>query len=488
MHSLPTHSKVTNWLHSPRHTHHIRIGLGCSGGCDSVALLAWWAEAFPDWLPRTTVLHFNHRLRAEASDGDQQHVAELARRYGCAFHTASWHREADPTAPVSEEAARQARHAFFSAAVTELGLNAILLAHHKEDVLETMLMGLARGQGSRGLSSPRPVQPMSGRYTLLRPFLHATKAQLKAFLEARSITWREDASNFSDTYTRNRLRLHVIPRLLECIPQSIIEGAAQSRELLEEEDEALSALASQYLIPDSQSLNWQQLRNATPAAIRRRILFRWLEGQGVLSSLSRSALSLLWEAAEGNQPLSLSAGQKSLQVAAGQIHCLDATPDSAPQIEEHHLCVPFTFNWADLGTISAEWATPPHPPSSQAFRTSINPQTEAWLHPQALGEGGALTIRQWQHGDSFQPLGFPSPTSLSDLFINRKIPRESRKRLPIFLNHSAQILWVPGFPPCDLYKIFDGTNLALRLTWNPNMAVFNCNHANAGTSTGKTLT
>src|SRR5690606_10258115 len=112
----------------------------CSGGCDSVALLAWWAEAFPDRIPDTTVLHFNHRLRAEASDGDQEYVAQLARRYGMAFHTDSWQREANPEAPVSEEAARKARHAFYASATQQLGLKGILLGHHKQDLLETMLM------------------------------------------------------------------------------------------------------------------------------------------------------------------------------------------------------------------------------------------------------------------------------------------------------------------------------------------------------------
>lgn len=485
MAGILTHPKVAHWL---REHPKARIGVACSGGCDSVALLAWWAQVYPERLACTVVLHFNHQLRGEASDGDALFVRELCERLNIAFHSTKWERPSSEEKHVSEESARKARHAFFAEAAQSFHLEAILLAHHKEDVLETMLMGLARGQGSRGLSSPRPLQAMDGAaYVLMRPLLHAAKADLKAYLSERKLSWREDASNFTDTYTRNRLRRQVIPLLLECIPQSIVDGASHSRERLEEDDETLTILANNYLPLPEHPLDWGTLLATTHAAIRRRILYHWLDANGLLPHLSRSAIEKLWEAAESGQSLSLSAGNKHVHTANGSICCLD-TPPPEEAMPASILPVPGSLTWGNYGSLAAEWAAPAHPPSSKAFRQHTDPHTVAWLCAKALGEKSSLRVRPWAEGYTFQPLGFAAPSKLSDLFINRKIPRDLRKKLPLIVNYADQILWVPGFGPCELYKIFDATTAALRLTWHPNLAVFSGNSANTGTSGGKTLT
>ncbi len=277
-----------------------------SGGADSVALLLLLWAHFPERRSRLLALHFDHRLRGRASSDDARFCVALCRGLGVELITGRWSREkprAAASAPASaaaptETAARAARHAFFSAALRRRrGVTALFTGHHRDDVAETFFMRLARGAGSAGLAAPRPVHPQaaSGR-SHLRPLLALDKAELVAALRAAGARWREDASNHSPAHLRNRVRAELLPawRAAAAEPRrDALAGLSLTRDLLEEDDQALEAWAARATRLDARGgLALAPLR-PLPRAVLRRVLHRWLASTPARTDLNRRGFEAL---------------------------------------------------------------------------------------------------------------------------------------------------------------------------------------------------
>jgi tRNA(Ile)-lysidine synthase len=189
--------------------------VGVSGGADSVALLHLLVESgFRDLV----VCHLNHQLRGEQAAADAAFVADLARSLGltCEVGTADVAARIASTGESLETAARRARHEFFKTCAIRHRCRRWLLAHHADDQAETVLWNLLRG--SHGLKGMRTEQKMCVDKVTLhlsRPLLEVRGADLREWLTARGLPWREDASNAVPDVIRNRLRLEIVPRLTE---------------------------------------------------------------------------------------------------------------------------------------------------------------------------------------------------------------------------------------------------------------------------------
>lgn len=189
-----------------------------SGGVDSMVLLDLMSSIRCRSKSSLCVLHFNHGLRGHESDRDAQFVAHEVRKKGFDYQVISL--------PVVAGAglqnrARQARHTALRNVAMKLGLTHVYLAHHLDDQIETMIMRLMRGTGLGGLSGMKGVtrlQKNGTGPTLVRPFLHWTKEQIRAYAVKQQIAFVEDSSNGGATYLRNRLRHFLIPALKQQIP------------------------------------------------------------------------------------------------------------------------------------------------------------------------------------------------------------------------------------------------------------------------------
>jgi tRNA(Ile)-lysidine synthase len=263
-----------------------------SGGADSLALLLLLWAHWPERRAGLRVLHFNHRLRGAASTRDVAFCRRVCAALGLRFHSAEW--LASDRQQAGEAGARAARQEFFTAQMRRARSTALWLGHQQDDVAETMLMRLARGSGTAGLAAPRPVQPMPAGRVHLRPLLGLKKAEICAALRAAGLRWREDASNAGSAFFRNRVRHEVLPPWCEVSGRDSLAGAARSRELLEDDDDALEAwLAALAPLAADGSLNLRRLAGK-PRALWRRALHRWL-GQfpGGGRNLSRQAFEAL---------------------------------------------------------------------------------------------------------------------------------------------------------------------------------------------------
>lgn len=246
-----------------------------SGGTDSMFLLDMLislsnAAGFPLF-----AAHFNHRLRGEESDGDEEFVVNYCATHGVPVHVGSGDvaGEAERLHLGIEETARRLRYDFFSRLSESLGGARIATAHNADDNLETVIMRIARGTGLHGLCG---IPPVNGN--IIRPVLCLTRAEIEEKSRELGIPHREDSTNLSDDYTRNLIRHRVLPVLREINPAL---NVTEMTRLVREDDEYLSALSRRYLEehPAGDGLHIPSLL-ALPAPLSSRVI-RDLYGEGL---------------------------------------------------------------------------------------------------------------------------------------------------------------------------------------------------------------
>jgi tRNA(Ile)-lysidine synthetase-like protein len=178
-----------------------RYVVAVSGGVDSVVLLHALAQQ-PGL--KLTVAHFDHGIREDSAE-DRKHVRALAKHYGLPF---VYH--AGNLGPgTSEASAREARYKFLHHVRRASGAEAVITAHHRDDVLETIILNLLRGTGRRGLSSLKSTDIVK------RPLLHVPKNELLRYANSEGLRWREDSTNVDERYLRNYIRKNILPRFAE---------------------------------------------------------------------------------------------------------------------------------------------------------------------------------------------------------------------------------------------------------------------------------
>lgn len=273
-----------------------------SGGRDSVALLDLLHEL---GYRKLVIVHLNHKLRGLESTGDARFVKALGKRLGISVVAAS--EDVAKLAKLEncsvEAAARIARHRFFFEAASKHRCRRIFLGHHADDQAETVLMHLCRGSGARGLrgmkestllerdSNKKPLE-------LIRPILGIRRDEIDAYASQRGIFYREDASNASNEYVRNRVRNVLMPQLCETFGRDVAPILNRLASILSDEDTLLEELAIEALSKaetGNRRLTVRALK-ALPITLQRRVLQHWLENlslSGIGFSEIESIRSLL---------------------------------------------------------------------------------------------------------------------------------------------------------------------------------------------------
>ena len=400
-----------------------RVICGLSGGSDSMALLHCLHSLGQELDITVEAAHFNHNLRGEESEGDRDFVVDFCEKNGIPLHLGSQDVEAYSRANHIgiEEGARQCRYAFFQ------GLpGKIATAHTADDNVETVLMHLIRGTGLRGLCG---IPPIRGR--IRRPLLWATKEEILAYLEREQIPYREDSSNRSLTYTRNRLRHGVLPLLQKENP-SLSQGVLQQSRLLRKEDQFLDDLARALLQKDpTEAFALEPVRSA-PEVLQNRAL-RLMVGEYLEQDVSMVHIEALRQLVFHTCPsaqISLPQGLTACRRYDHLLFCKE-TPESFP---ETLLQIPGTTlipgcPWKITCEVQKKFTKMTNTPFHFAVKYDMISRTQISLRPR-------------QEGDRLQCPNGHSKT-LKKLMIDRKIPRQDRDRLPV-LTEGAQILAVCG--------------------------------------------
>jgi len=220
----------------------LRVGVGVSGGADSVALLTLLTKMRAELGVVASVVHFNHKLRGKTSDADEKFVAALAEKSGMTLHVgrADVAEKAKQEKANLEDTARRARYGFFRRLAEQGVVDVVATAHTMDDQAETVLAHILRGTGIAGLAG---IHPVSG--CVVRPLLSFRREELRKFLRSQKQSWREDATNRDVTRLRARMRKKLLPLLEREFNPAVIEHVAGLAERAQEQAAFVDHLSKQ---------------------------------------------------------------------------------------------------------------------------------------------------------------------------------------------------------------------------------------------------
>ncbi len=441
-----------------------RVGVAVSGGADSLCLLHVLLELGREWDLRISILHLNHGLRGAASREDAEFVRATAVRLGLPFYlketdVAALSRE---TGDNLEQAGRRARQAFYRSVIESGSIDRVAAGHTRSDQAETVLFRILRGAGTAGLAGIRPVTPER----IVRPLLCVDRAEVEQYLRERGIPWREDVTNSSPAFARNRIRHELLPALVRDWNPRLVEGLSHLAEwALDEEgywEAELDRLARDHLIEKG------------PAV---------LIAAGELAAMPRASARRLV--------------RKAIERVKGDLRAIDfehtnAVLDLALSVEGHgRLQIPGidvfrSFDWIRLappGTDRLEArnyrvaapvpGTVRVPDSAAGIRLELIEKSErndcedsvynenvACLDWHRLS--GSLEIRNWRPGDQYQPFGHTGVEKIKELFQTAKIPLWERRHWPV-LTSGDTIIWARRFGPAAQFAAGPETRVVVAI-------------------------
>ena len=257
---------------------------------------------------KLVVCHLNHRLRGRASEADARLVERTAKKlgFGCVIESASV--AAASGKHSLETAGRHARHAFFARCAQANRCGRVFLAHHADDQAETVLMNVLRGSSLRGLGGMRSITEMqveNKRLLLLRPLLAFSREELRDYAADHAVKYREDASNQSADFLRNRIRHELLPLAFRVMQRDVRPALLRIAEMAREDDACLQSQVEAFAGGDCLDT---KILLATPVALQRRVLHAWMQHHGVplisfeLIESIRALLPPHSGAAKGNLP------------------------------------------------------------------------------------------------------------------------------------------------------------------------------------------
>ena len=438
-----------------------RLLVALSGGADSMALAAILVEAANNGpLAVAGLVHVNHQLRGAASDGDEQFCREVAQalRVPITVERAAVAALARTDRVSIEDAGHRARYAIFDRVVTAQGADAIATGHTRDDVAETVLLRLVRGAGPGGLAG---VRPRAGR--VVRPLLDVSRQELRDYLSARGLSFREDETNRDVRMTRNRVRHRLLPLLAEEFSPAIVDVLARDAAIARADAEWIDAVANEAAADIvTYDEGWVRIAadrlHAQPTALARRIAKLALErasGRGVGFAHVERLLGL---AATPSTPVT-EADFPRCRVERQGTHLVLRRPpprqrSAAATGFEYRLNVPGEIAIVEAGlAVSAEHA--PTPARLRARGRTVAVAGAALTPP--------LTVRSWRSGDAFRPLGLGGRKKLQDLFVDRKIEQAKRGFIPIVADARGRIVWVVGQAVAEEVRVTDPTAGVLML-------------------------
>jgi tRNA(Ile)-lysidine synthase len=417
-----------------------------SGGADSAALLDALArfrrsEGRPGAI---VVAHLNHQLRGEESDEDEAFVRDLAGRLKLPVFAEriAVAERAKAEKKNLEAVARSLRYEFLLKVAVARGANVIFTAHTLDDQAETILMRLIRGSGAEGLRGIHQVVALNDGVKLIRPMLGIMRAEVIDHCERYELAFRRDSSNFLVDFTRNRVRLELLP-LLETFNPRAKESLARASESLVRDDDYLRGAAAEYLAGsrEGSDLNVKALERA-PAAIRRRVLRLWLRGErGDLRRINASHIAAIENLVSGPSGRRIEAPEGG--VVAREFDYLrfihtaaigDALEPVELREDEPQNFGGFTFTLKrGMSRANINFVSDGGREGATAFLRECE-------------ELDRLLLRTRFPGAAYIPADARRAVKLKTLMIRRKISLTQRDRYPILVTADNRIVWAPGLP------------------------------------------
>jgi len=426
------------------------IFVAVSGGIDSVVLLDVLKRLQPKFNYQMQVIHFNHQVRGKASLADEKFVEELSKKYGLPFKSG---RIKDKIKNASETFLREQRLKYFNRIVEGQKNTLLATGHNLNDNIETFLMRLARGSRLKGLTA---IQPRRGNF--IRPLLEVSRQEIIDYARRHHIRFNEDQTNFNTQIIRNRIRHEILPFLQKKFEPDLLEN-------LKRVVQDLGAHFAIYEQKLDEAIDQTVKHTKAGISLHRK---RYLQFSRVIRrGLIEYCISTVY-------PLNYSISDRNLQV--WDTYIADALPGKKMTFLENgqafaeraHIVFGEVPEYRDEKyRLMAGKPLVLH----ERFRISLSrvDKTEVEFSSDRNIEyidgdksGDDLTVRFWQKGDAFKPLGMPNFRKLSDFFIDLKVSKLLKKEIPIVCR-GDRIIWVAGYRLDDNFKVSSLTSNVLCL-------------------------
>ena len=424
---------------------HDKILVAVSGGIDSVAL----CQLMHDSGYSFGIAHCNFQLRGDESDGDEKFVNQLAKDFGVNFHVKKFE-----TKKYSEEnnisiqmAARELRYSWFEEIRDKNKYNSIAVAHHLDDETETFFINLIRGTGIAGLHG---IKPKTGN--IIRPLLFTNRAEVEMYINKKKIKFREDSSNSSDKYLRNKIRHQLIPLLKEMNPDikdSLSSTIARIGKIENIFNEVVEN-EKRKIVTKEESLIKLDIKAILKLNEKEIYLYEFLKPYGFNGDMVAKIVS-------------------KLNSESGKIFL---SPSHKLVKDRKYLLVTSLDNIAKQNNykITAKTKSLTVPIKLKFFVSEINKNFKiqnnkniATLDFDKLNF--PLTLRTWKIGDFFYPLGMKSKKKLSNFFTDKKLSLFEKEKTWLLCN-GEEIAWIVGYRIDNRYKVTEKTKKILNIDFD----------------------
>ena len=431
-----------------------KILVAVSGGADSMVLLQVLNSLAQKNRWQISVAHFNHQLRGSASDADEKLVQKTAEKLSLPFYVgrADVKKLAAQSKVSVEMAARKLRHEFLARVARDQKISTTALAHHADDQVELFFLRALRGAGGEGLAGMkwRSSSPADAKIALVRPLLAFSKNEILDFARAEKIKFREDATNFSTDFLRNRIRNELLPLLQKKYQPGLAKTILRLMEITGAEAEFVSATAAAWLAKPA--LAFARL----PVAVQRKVLQEQLVASGVVADFD---LVEQLRVATG-KCVHVSSSLSVARAADGEIQLTNLKEHFAQEFKAGELKLILSGR---VGSVAF---------GDAIFNWKVQSQKKSALPPKQIGMeffdadkvGAEIILRHWRAGDRFQPIGMKSAVKLQDLFVNAKIPMARRRNLILATTVGGEIFWVEGLRIAEKFRLTPATKR--QLVWN----------------------
>ncbi|MBQ2897788.1 MAG: tRNA lysidine(34) synthetase TilS [Clostridia bacterium] len=419
-----------------------RILVALSGGCDSVCLcLALKTLGF-----EFSVAHLNHSIREEALS-DQQFCENFAKKIGVDIYV----KKVDVPALAKkygiglELAGRNARYEFFDELCNKKGFTKIAVAHNLDDNAETVLLNLVRGTGIKGLCGIPKV-----RDKVIRPLIDVARQEIEEFVNEYSQSFVVDKTNFSEEYSRNKIRGSIIPKLLQINPKAL-ENISKASEILTHDDFYLDCEAEKFVILNNgcACIKKEEFKQLDYSIKARTLLKLYTYAAGTSKDFEKKHIDYIIENFDKTNGA-------IIQLCFGVVCRSEYDKIIFEKSSEE---TSYSYILPLNGEVYIEEA-------GVKFTSAIVPKDEAKYIDNAQFFDLScidkeIVIRSRKQGDKIIPFGKNNEVKVKDILIKDKIPLNKRKNLPII--ECGEILWIFGVRRSDLYKITDKTDKVLAL-------------------------
>jgi tRNA(Ile)-lysidine synthase len=448
-----------------------RLIVGVSAGVDSMVLLHLLNAFRQEFDLSLIVAHVNHGLRPKESEEEAELVKRESERFGLTFEYRLFNvKEFQKARGLSlQDAARRVRFHFFDVLLQKYNANKIALGHNADDQVETVLLRLMRGSGLKGLKGILPLR--EGR--VIRPLLEVWRKGIESFAQEMKIPYLLDSSNLKENYLRNRLRLTLIPLIEREYQPNFKKIVLKSSAILREENDYLEKEAEeayQKIVQegkDSLSFRLFHYRSLHPAIQWRVLQKMWeriyREGMSVEAGEGTGGDHIYKRLLQSYQNFLPAAGSFRLELPQGI--SLEKRYDLVTMKKERMKPVlPFEVEIISLGRTYIEEI------KREVVIEEISRDDKIkdlyGLPDMALLDYHSLQfplrIRNFRPGDRFQPLGVEGTQKLKEFFIDHKIPRFERPKIPLLMS-GKMIAWVMGYRIDERVKVTEKTQRVLKV-------------------------